>query len=113
MNKKHLSITLFSLAAIAAFSMAAFAQTTQPLIKRTIFKTDKIEFGAGGTITVIGAPQGSITIVGEPRRDIDISAEIEIQAATEEDLNELAAVSGFVTEESIGSISIISVGTYD
>lgn len=112
MNKKLLSITLLSLSAAMIFSASVFAQT-QPLIKRTIYKTDKIEFGAGGTITLIGAPQGSITIVGEPRRDIDISAEIEIQAATEEDLNELSAVSGFVTEESIGSISIISVGTYD
>ena len=112
MTKKRFSITLLSLIAAMVFSASAFAQA-QPLIKRTIFKTDKIEFGPGGTITLIGAPKGSITIIGEPRRDIDISAEIEIQAATEDDLNQLSAVSGFVTEEAIGSISVISVGTYD
>jgi len=112
MNHKIRSILFFSIFAVLIFSSAAVSQTPA-LMKRTIFKTDKLDFGVGGTITVTGAPKGSIKIIGEPRREIEISAEIEIQAHTEEDLNTLAGVTGFLTDENIGSLSIISVGTND
>ncbi len=109
MNKK---IILIAFSAVLVLSTFAVSQTPV-LLKRTIYKTDKLDFGSGGTVTVIGAPNGSIKIIGEPRREIEISAEIEIQAATEADLNTLAQVTTFVTDENIGSISIISVGTHD
>lgn len=112
MNNKTISIIFLSIFAVLIFSAAAVSQTPV-MLKRTIYKTDKLDFGVGGTITIIGAPTGSIKIIGEPRREIEISAEIEIQAGSEDDLNTLAAVTGFLTEESIGSISIRSVGTND
>lgn len=103
----------FAIAAvILAFAFGAFAQSPS-LIKRTTYKNDKLEFGAGGTLSVIGAPSGSIRVEGWSNREVEISAEIEIQAATEADLDLLAKVTGFITQESLGRTGIVSVGPHD
>ena len=94
------------------FAVVASAQSPT-LVKRTTYKNDKLEFGAGGTLSVIGAPNGSIRVEGWSNREIEISAEIEIQAATEADLDRLSKVTGFITEESLGRTGIVSVGTHD
>lgn len=94
------------------FAASAFTQTPQ-MVKRTITKTDRFDFGAGGTVTVTGAPAGSIRIVGGQKNEIEITAEIELQAPTEADLNKLAEVTGFITEENLGRTGIISIGTHD
>jgi hypothetical protein len=101
-------------AAIACCLLAsvAFSQS-QTLIKRTTSKSDRLDFGAGGTLSVIGAPIGSIRVEGWSNREIEINAEIEVQAATEADLDLLSKVTGFVTEESLGRTGIISVGLND
>jgi hypothetical protein len=104
--------TLLLIAILSAFSFAAFAQSS-PLTKRTTFKTDKFDFGAGGTVSVIGAPNGSIRVEGWPKREIEISAEIEIQAPTEADLDRLSAVTTFVLDEGLGSTTITSVGPHN
>lgn len=96
---------------LSAFSLAALAQS-HPL-KRTTTKTDRFDFGAGGTLSVTGAPMGSIRIEGWSNREIEISAEIEVQANTEADLNTLSGVTTFVLEEGVGRTGIISVGTHD
>lgn len=93
-----------------------FAQKdSQPvkLLKSTKFKTETIEFGSGGTISIIGAPEGSIEIEGWNKAEVEITAEIEVQAANEEDLKLLASVSGFMIEDSMSHISISSVGSHD
>lgn len=90
----------------------AFAQTNQ-LIKRTTYKTDTAELGAGGTVTIVGAPNGSITIEGWNKNEVEVSAEIEMQAPTEADLAMLATISGFVIDPQFGHVRIISIGTYD
>ncbi len=98
------------------FAVNIFAQKdSQPvkLLKSTKFKTETIEFGSGGTISIIGAPEGSIEIEGWNRSEVEITAEIEVQAANEEDLKLLAAVSGFMIEDSMSHISISSVGSHD
>ena len=97
---------------LSAFSIAALAQTA-PRLKRTTYKTDKLDFGAGGTLSVTGAPVGSIRIEGWKNREIEISAEIEVQADTEADLAKLSEVTTFVLEESLGRTGIISIGTHD
>jgi len=86
---------------------------TKPLIKRTTYKTETVEFGAGGTVSIIGAPAGSIVVEGWQKNAVEISAEIETQAATEADLAELARVNGFAIDDSFGHIRITSVGTHD
>ncbi|MEP7149001.1 MAG: hypothetical protein ABI857_08970 [Acidobacteriota bacterium] len=97
---------------VAAFSINAFAQS-KPLLKRTTYKTDKFDFGVGGTLSVTGAPVGSIRIEGTKSREIEISAEIEVSASSEADLAKLSDLTTFVLEESLGRVGIISVGTHD
>lgn len=97
---------------ILLFAFPALAQTKQ-LLKRTTYKTENIEFGNGGSVSVVGAPNGSISIEGWQKNEVEITAEIEVQAENEADLAQLAAVNSFVFDQTAGSVSIISVGTHD
>ncbi|HRH47004.1 MAG TPA: hypothetical protein PKY82_35485 [Pyrinomonadaceae bacterium] len=108
MNKKIL-ISFAICLSILSFTNLSFAQT----IKRTTYKNDTIELGAGGTLTIIGAPNGSITIEGWNKNEVEISAEIEMQGANEADLAEIAKVSGFAIDQQFGHVTIMSVGTHD
>ncbi len=110
-NRKSLKI-LFLLVFCASVSVPVICQTGG-LLKRTTFKTDRLEFGAGGTVAIVGAPNGSIRVEGWKQREVEITAEIVVQAPTEADLALLAQVTGFVLEESLGRTGIISVGTHD
>ncbi|MDQ3800708.1 MAG: DUF4097 domain-containing protein [Acidobacteriota bacterium] len=101
------------LSAAAAFSFSQTAPSSTPLVKRTTYKSEKISFGAGGTVTIVGAPLGSITVEGWQKNEIEVQAEIEIEAATEADLAQLAQVNGFVLDEDFGHARIVSVGTHD
>jgi hypothetical protein len=83
------------------------------LLKRTTFKTDKFEFGAGGTITITGSPVGSIRVEGGPRNEIKISAEVEVQAATESDLAKLTELTGYILDDTPSRASITSFGLND
>ena len=110
-NQKLLKSFIFALFFVS-FSAVCFAQNSQ-LIKRTTYKTENIDFGVGGTVSIAGAPNGSITVEGWQKNEVEISAEIEVQAANEADLAQLAKVSGFILDEGFGHIRISSVGTYD
>jgi beta-xylosidase len=118
--KKNLRVKKFgvylclSAVSILLFLAPCFAQEkTQSLIKRTAYKTETVELGAGGTVSVIGAPSGSIKVEGWQKNAVEISAEVEMQAASEADLAELAKVNGFVIDNDFGHIRITSVGTHD
>lgn len=84
-----------------------------PLLIRTVTKTDKFDFGAGGTVAIAGAPNGSIRVVGTGKNEIEITAKIELQAESEADLATLAAVTTFITDESNVRTGIISVGIHN
>ena len=111
MNKKIINLLVLS---VSIFMFAGFlhAQGKQ-LSKRTTFKSEKIEFGAGGTVTIIGAPEGSIKIEGWNKNELEISAEIEVQAETEADLAQLSQINGFAIDDTFGHVRIITVGTND
>ena len=103
---------------VTALSIATPAQKqpqtpAQPLLKRTTYKTDRLDFGVGGTLSITGAPVGSIRIEGWGNREIEITAEIDVQANTEADLAKLSAVTTFALEESLGRTGIISVGPHN
>ncbi len=98
-------------AIVISFSIAVFGQNGY--VKRITSKSDRLDFGVGGTLSVIGAPNGSIRIEGWANREIEISAEIEIQARSEADLDRISKVTGFVTDESLGRTGIVSVGPHD
>jgi hypothetical protein len=93
-----------------AFAVTSLSQTT--LLKRTTSKTDKFDFGAGGTVAIVGAPTGSISIEGWQKPEVEITAEIEMQAPTEADLAKLAEITGFALDQSLGRASIISIGSH-
>jgi hypothetical protein len=80
---------------------------------RTVIRREAANLGYGGTVTLVGAPNGSITIEGWARSEIELTAEIELRGATEADLNRLALVNGFIFEESANHVRILSVGTHD
>lgn len=89
-----------------------FAQA-QKLIKRTTYKTETVELGAGGTVSIIGAPSGSITVESWRKNEVEISAEVEMQAPAEADLTELAKVNGFAIDADTVHVRVTSVGTHD
>lgn len=108
---------LLTFAFVFLCEASVFAQQTAPpappLVKRTTYKNSNVSLGAGGTVTIVGAPEGSITIEGWQKNEVEISAEIEIQAGTEADLSELAKVNGFVVDEDFNHLRIITTGTHD
>ena len=110
---QNLRVRLF-LAIILTFLCCSFSfAQTNALIKRTTYKKENIDFGAGGTLTIVGAPAGDISIEGWQKNQVEISAEIEVQAETEADLAELARLDGFITDNDFDHVRIISVGTHD
>jgi hypothetical protein len=108
--KKQFTLLLAITAALLCIAVAGSAQT---LLKRTTTKTDKFDFGSGGTINIVGAPDGSIRVIGTNRNEIEITAEIELQAPTEADLATLATLTTFITDESANRTGIVSVGTHN
>jgi hypothetical protein len=84
-----------------------------PQLVRTTMRHEVHRFGYGGTLTLVGAPEGSITIEGWPRGEVDISAEIQLRADTEADLDRLAMVNGFVLDEDVNHLCVLSTGTHD
>jgi len=111
-SKKIRVYLCLSVITFCLLSLPIFAQT-KPLLKRTTYKTENIDFGAGGTLSVNGAPNGSISIEGWQRNVVEITADIEVQAETESDLALLAQVNTFVLDENFGHITIQSVSTND
>ena len=84
-----------------------------PLLTRSSTRHEVRRFGYGGTLTIYGAPEGSITIEAWPRNEVDITAEIELKGATEEELATLAAVNNFVLDSDGSHLRLITTGTHD
>lgn len=103
-----------------SFPIASFSQQkkTPPLnrplqLVRTTTRREVRRFAYGGSLTLIGAPEGSITIEGWSRSEVDISAEIQLRADTEKDLDLLALVNTFVLDEDTNHLRVLSTGTHD
>jgi len=84
-----------------------------PLLTRTVTRHESRRFFYAGTVTVTGAPSGSVTIEGWQRNEVEVSAEIELHAATEEDLSRLASVNNFAIDEDSNHLRILTTGTHD
>ncbi len=106
-------IKLLSHAAIIVLIAAAGVSHAQTMVKRTAFKTDTVDFGAGGTVTITGAPFGTIRIEGWDKNLIEASAEVSIEAPTEADIETLAEINGFIFEPTFNHVRITSVGAFD
>lgn len=83
------------------------------LLKRSTTRRETSRFNFGGTVTVVGAPRGSVTIEGWSRNEVEVVADIELNAATEADLDQLAKVNSFVFDEDLNHISVLTTGTHD
>jgi hypothetical protein len=83
------------------------------LLTRTTTRHELRHFGYGGTVTIVGAPQGAITVEGWPRSEVEFTADLEWHAESEDDLNRLAAVNNFVFDEDTNHLSLLSTGTHD
>jgi len=111
--KNQISIkTLFIVLAIAVFSIFGFGQNAS-MLKKTTYKTETVDFGPGGTLSIKGAPKGSISIESWNKPEVEISAEIELQAPTEADLTQLATVNSFVIDSGFNMTRVTTVGTFD
>jgi hypothetical protein len=107
------AIITFS-SSLSAFQKKQPANTLPPvLLKRTTQRHESARLGYGGSLTVVGAPIGSIAIEGWQRSEVDVTADIELQAETEADLAKLATVNGFMFDEDLNHINILSTGTHD
>ncbi len=104
------SFTLFFL---VSFVLPVSFLCQSVLLKSTTYKSEQFELAMGGTVTIIGAPEGSISIEGWQKNEILVEAEIELQAQTETDLKMLSSVTGFVLDKDFNHAKIISVGTHD
>lgn len=115
---------LFSLCALLAillcFPAVGLAQKTKtpapsriPPVVRTTTRHEVRRFAYGGSLSVIGAPDGSVSIEGWTRNEVDISAEIQLRADTEAELDLLAAVNTFVLDEDTNHLRVMSTGTHD
>ncbi len=85
----------------------------KPALVRTTTRNETHRLGYGGTLTLIGAPDGSITIEGWSRSDVEVRAEIQMRADTEQDLDLLAAVNGFVLDEDVNHLRVLTTGMHD
>ncbi len=103
---------LFIAALALAIPTLSLAQTAFPS-QRTITKTDRFDFASGGTIAITGAPIGSIEVIGSASNEIEITAEIKLQASSEEGLNTLATATGFVADDSAIRVGIMTVGNHN
>jgi hypothetical protein len=84
-----------------------------PALVRTTTRIETRRLGYGGTLTLIGAPEGSITIEGWSRSEVEVRAEIQMRADTEADLDQLAAVNGFLLDEDPNHLRVLTTGTHD
>jgi len=97
----------------AAQKKKTLTPVAPPPLVRTTTRNETRRLGYGGTLTIIGAPEGSITIEGWSRSEVEVRAEIQLRANTEQDLDRLAAVNGFVLDEDLNHLRVLTTGTYD
>ena len=109
-----LFISILSLAtAVSAQKVKQSNQPATPLLTRTIPRHENFRLAYGGSVTIVGAPAGSIIIEGWQRNEVDVNAEIELHGGTTQDLDRLAAVNTFVTDDDTNHIRILTTGTHD
>ncbi len=115
------SLTLFALLLLLATAVVAQPKKASggpgliptPQLVRTTTRHEVRRLPYGSTLTIIGPPDSSITIEGWQRNEVDVSAEIQLRADTEANLDLLAAVNTFVVDEDANHLRVMSTGTHD
>lgn len=96
-----------------AASNAPPSPSRTPLLKRTTTRHEIRRLDYGGMLTIYGAPEGSISIEAWAKNEVDITADIELSADTEDELARLANVNGFIVDDDVNHIRLITTGTHD
>jgi hypothetical protein len=104
---------LFSPNHAAAQKQTSVIPAAPLALVRTTTRNEIRRLGYGGTLTLVGAPEGVITIEGWSRSEVEIRAEIQMRAGTEADLDRLAAVNGFLLDEDVNHLRVLTTGTHD
>lgn len=90
------------------------AEANKPAqLVRTTIRHERRRLPYGGTVTLIGAPAGSITIEAWPNSEVDVTAEVQLRADTEQDLDRLAIVNNVVVDDEPNHIRVFTTGTHD
>lgn len=84
-----------------------------PALTRTTTRQESHRFPYGGRVTLYGAPAGSLTVEAWPKAEVEVTADVELSAATEEDLARLAAVNTFAIDDDVNHLTVLTVGTHD
>jgi hypothetical protein len=85
----------------------------KPLLIQKLTRQESQRLGYGGTVTIVGAPEGSIAIQGWERSEMAVTAEIELQAESDEDLQRLATLNSFTFDQDINHVRLLTTGTHD
>src|ERR1044072_2509679 len=104
---KLLFVPLILVLFIPLYSQQKAAPEVQ-LLTRTTTRRETARFSYGGTVTLIAAPRGSVTVEGWQRNEVEVTANIELKAPTEADLDQLAKVNNFVFDADLNHISILT-----
>ena len=107
-----LFVSLLLVVASPVYSQKTPAPEIQ-LLTRTSTRRETARFSYGGTVSLIAAPRGSVTVEGWSRNEVEVTANIELKAPTEADLDQLVKVNTFVFDEDLNHISILTTGTHD
>ncbi|HKP45912.1 MAG TPA: hypothetical protein VJT50_04870 [Pyrinomonadaceae bacterium] len=97
----------------AAQQQKPVAPAAPPKLTRTTITNETRRLGYGGTVTIVGAPDGSITVEGWNRSDVEVRAETQMHADSEKDLDQLAAVNGVILDEDLNHVRIMTTGMHD
>lgn len=84
-----------------------------PLLKRTTTRRELKRLGYGGSVTIVGAPEGSVTVEAWDRSEVEITAEAEQSADTEENLTRLAALNTFNVDDDVNHVRVLTLGLHD
>ena len=109
---KLLFLLVIFVLVIPVYSQKPAAPEIQ-LLTRATTRRETARFSYGGTVTLIAAPRGSVTVEGWQRNEVEVTANIELKASTEAELDQLAKVNTFVFDEDLNHISILTTGTHD
>jgi len=110
---KLIALLVLFLLASPVYSQKTTAPPEVQLLTRTSTRRESARFQYGGTVTLIAAPRGSVTVEGWQRNEVELTANIELKAPTEADLDQLAKVNTFVFDEDLNHISVLTTGTHD
>ena len=118
-SAQRLSLLACFVVSALFFAAPAYAQKDKtnipaaPMMKRSTLRHEVRRLAYGGTVTLSAAPAGSIIVEGWSRNEVEVTAEIELQAPTAEDLDRLLLVNNFVVDEDANHIRILTTGSHD